>query len=436
MTYRAVVRFPRSRPHLRALPLVLTLLLAPCYVAAVTPATSADAAGAPLAAAKRTDLRQIDYRQFDSGAELRTGTGDGIRVARGRLRIATATAERRLGGTSYEQATWDSPWVEPGFAFTELIPSWSATTPGDSFVEIRVRGRNAAGALSSWDLMGRWAKSDRFLERRTFGSQADDLADVNVDTWRAPGGLTAYQLRATLVRKAGTTRNPGIDTIGAVASRLPSDAGTTSKPGPGRGIVLDVPRFSQMIHGGQYPQYDNGGEAWCSPTSTSMVLGYYDSLPGAKSYRWVPDGYQDPWVAYAARMTYDYKYDGTGNWPFNTAYAAPRVGKAFVTRLRSLREAEKFIAAGIPLIASITFGSGQLTGAPISSTNGHLLVIVGFTEDGDVVVNDPAGRDSSAVRRTYDRAQFERAWLPRSGGLVYVIRDSAHPLPEGNQTNW
>ena len=436
MTYRAVVRFPRSRPPLRALPLVLTLLLAPCYVAAVTPATSAEAAGAPLAAAKRSDVRQIDYRQFDSGAELRTGTGDGTRVARGRLRIAAATSERRLGGTRYEQATWDSPWVEPGFSFTELIPSWSATTPGNSFVEIRVRGRNAAGALSSWDLMGRWAKSDRFVERRTFGSQADDLANVNVDTWRAPGGLTAYQLRATLVRKAGTTRNPGFDTIGAVASRLPSDAGTTSKPGPGRGIVLDVPRFSQMIHGGRYPQYDNGGEAWCSPTSTSMVLGYYDSLPGAKSYRWVPEGYQDPWVAYAARMTYDYTYEGTGNWPFNTAYAAPRVGKAFVTRLRSLREAEKFIAAGIPLIASITFSSGQLTGAPISSTAGHLLVIVGFTEDGDVVVNDPAGRDSSAVRRTYDRAQFERAWLPRSGGLVYVIRDGAHPLPEGNQSNW
>ncbi|MGA8848124.1 MAG: peptidase C39 family protein, partial [Nocardioides sp.] len=415
---------------------VLTLLLTPCYVAAVTPADPAEAANASLVAAKRADVRQVHYRQFDSGAELRTGTGNGTRVARGRLRIAEATAERTLKGTRYEQSTWDSPWVDPGFALTELIPSWSATTPGDSFVEVRVRGRNAAGTTSSWDLMGRWAKGDRFLSRSTFGAQSDDLAQVNVDTWRAPGGLTSYQLRVTLARKAGSTRNPGVDTIGAVASRLPAGAGPTSQPGPGRGIVLDVPRYSQMIHGGEFPEYNGGGEAWCSPTSTSMVLGYYDALPGARSYSWVPAGYPDPWVAYAARMTFDHTYDGTGNWPFNTAYAAPRVGKAFVTRLRSLREAERFIAAGIPLIASISFGSGELTGAPISATAGHLLVVVGFTEDGDVVVNDPAGRDSSAVRRTYDRAQLEQAWLSGSGGTVYVIRDAAHPLPKGNQSNW
>ncbi len=345
-------------------------------------------------------------------------------------------SERTLSGTRYEQSRWSSPWVEPGFAFTELIASWSAVTPGDSFVEIRVRGRNAAGATSSWDLMARWTKSDRFLKRTTFGDQSDDLANVNVDTWRAPAGLTSYQLQVTLARKSGSASNPGLDTVGAVASRLPTDAGATSKPGVGRGIVLDVPQYSQMIHGGEFPEYNGGGEAWCSPTSTSMVLGYYDALPSAKSYSWVPADYPDPWVAYAARNTFDYEYDGTGNWPFNTAYAAPRVGKAFVTRLRSLREAERFIAAGIPLVASISFGSGELSGAPISSSAGHLLVIIGFTEDGDVVVNDPAGRNSQAVRRTYDRAQFEQTWLPRSGGTVYVIRDSEHPLPKGTQTNW
>ncbi|HEY9285576.1 MAG TPA: ABC transporter permease, partial [Pyrinomonadaceae bacterium] len=59
-------------------------------------------------------------------------------------------------------------------------------------------------------------------------------------------------------------------------------------------------------------------------------------LPKPSSYRWVPDDHTDPWVDYAARMTYDSDYEGTGNWAFNTAYAAPRVGKAFVTRLRSL----------------------------------------------------------------------------------------------------
>ena len=108
----------------------------------------------------------------------------------------------------------------------------------------------------------------------------------------------------------------------------------------------------------------------------------------------MPDDHVDPWVDHAARMTYDHAYSGTGNWPFNTAYAATRTDHAFVTRLRSLREAGLFIEAGIPLVASISFGSGELDGAPIGATNGHLLVIVGFTDDGDVIVNDPAAREA------------------------------------------
>ena len=50
------------------------------------------------------------------------------------------------------------------------------------------------------------------------------------------------------------------------------------------GKVLPVPRYSQMVHEGDYPQYDGGGEAWCSPTSTTMVLDYYDALPPRPAY--------------------------------------------------------------------------------------------------------------------------------------------------------
>ena len=40
-----------------------------------------------------------------------------------------------------------------------------------------------------------------------------------------------------------------------------------------------MPSYSQMVHSGHYPQWGGGGEAWCSPTSTSMVLAYYGALP-------------------------------------------------------------------------------------------------------------------------------------------------------------
>ena len=112
--------------------------------------------------------------------------------------------------------------------------------------------------------------------------------------------------------------------------------------------------------------------------------------------------YADPQVDHAAANTYDWNYDGTGNWPFNTAYAGRYGLESFVTRLRSLTEAEKFIAAGIPLVVSVSFKENELTGSGYS-TNGHLMVIRGFTAQGDVIVNDPAShldQSNAAVRTT------------------------------------
>jgi len=403
------------------------------------PATSVEAA---------VPGRRIAYEQWGSSHAFREGRLEGLVATGGRLALDHPTV--RSG--RYDAGSWTSPWVEPGFDLTEVIPSWSATTRGDSAVRVEVRARTAR-TKGSWDTLASWALDDAQLDRTSHDSQPDDLGRTAYDTWvsTSAAGVTGWRLRVTLLRRTGSAAAPTLDTVGAVASRLPAVSSVrTSRPGaapnPALGRVLRVPRSSQMIHEGEYPQYDGGGEAWCSPTSTAMVLGSYDALPPAADYRWVDDAYADPVVDHVARMTYDRHLGGTGNWSFNAAYAAGRTGHAMVTRLRSLREAERFIAAGIPLVASVTFGAGELHGAPISSTNGHLLVIVGFRRNGDVVVNDPAAGTRRGVRRTYDRGQFEDAWLKRyptagslrgSGGLVYVIRDDAHPLPErGKNRNW
>ena len=409
---------------------LMTMLVAAALPAALLPAVSSPAQAA--------EGRHIAYRDWASGPELRSGTLHGLTARKGTLQLSTPVGTRGR----YDFGRWRSPWVEQRFSLTELVPSWTASTPRDTFLKVEVRGRGAG--RSSWDTITDWALDDRTVKRRSFSGQTDDLGSVAWDTWKT-AGVSAWQLRLTLFRRSGTKASPLVERVGAMVSRLPSSTGvTTSRPGVAsrRGTVLRVPRYSQMVHRGAYPQYDNGGEAWCSPTSTTMVLGYYDALPPASSYRWVREDYPDRVVAHLARNTYDAGFGGTGNWPFNTAYAASRTGKAFVTRLRSLREAERFVAAGIPLVTSVTFGSGQLSGAPISSTNGHLMVVVGFRKNGDVVVNDPAASTRRGVRRTYDRGQFEDAWLKRgsaggSGGLTYVVHDDGHPLPpRGKRRNW
>jgi len=382
--------------------------------------------------------RHVHYASW-SGADLVFGPFD---------RKADYTDPHAAGGTpvTYEFATWTSPVVAPGFGLTELVASWNAATPGDSWVEVRVRG-TSAGTTTKDYVLGRWAAKDPEdgggIHRTSLDGQGDTVATVYTDTLATRTGvtLTDWQLEVRLMRPVRTTDTPSVSVVGAMASALPDTKKVPRSPnGPACGTTLDVPTYSQEVHVGHYPQWDNGGEAWCSPTSTSMVVAYWGAGPSRTETAWV-DPPVDAQVDFTARNVFDYTYDGAGNWPFNTAYAATRGDlHGFVTRLRTLTEAEAFIAAGIPLVVSVSFKKGELSGAGYG-TNGHLMVVVGFTESGDVVCNDPASHlvaSNDQVRVVYDREQFENVWVPHSGGIVYVIRPAGRPLPPApdHEPNW
>ena len=436
---------PPRRVHALAIVVLLLLVAAAVLIDPVRGARSSAATARPAQArlaATTTQAAQQTFRMLSSDAEWRAGTQEGTTVSSGSLRMGTPRGRLSYAGSGWSWSRWTSPWIAPGQTFTQLIPSWNITTPRRTMVLVQARVHSTSGYLSGWKLVGVWSSRDAAIRRTTGGSQTDRIASMSTDTLVARAGvqLNSYQLRLLPLRRPASTVSPTVRAVQAVASRPSSILPTTSRPllpAPREGRVLNVPRYSQMTHRGQYPRWGGGGQAWCSPTSLSMILGYYRRLPAASTYAWVKRSYADPWVDHVARSVYDYGYHGAGNWAFNTAYAAVRTGDAFVTRLANLQDAERFIAAGIPLVASIGFSRGQLSGAPISSTAGHLVVITGFTSTGDVVVNDPAASSNSSVRRTYDRGQFERVWLGSSSGTVYVVRDGAHPLPaRGANRNW
>jgi hypothetical protein len=391
----------------------------------------------PVAAA--TD--QTAFDRWTTSGDFARGTSKGLAAKSGRMTIGTGTTVTRYqdprvagGKKSYDKGSWQSPWQATGFAATTLIPSWSISTPGGTWARVEVRVRSGS-TVGSWDSVARWAGSTSRVKRASYTAQTDDLARISTDVVKANAGRSfdQWQVRVVLHRPKGSSSTPTLHAVNGVAATYATRSVATSATTMTATTDLSVPRSSQMIHKGQFPQWGGGGEAWCSPTSTSMVMRYFGKGPSKSAYSW--SKYKDSFVDHAARYTYDHQYKGTGNWPFNTAYAAGYSLDSFVTRLDSLRDAEAFIQAGIPLVASVAFGRGQLTGAPISSTPGHLMVIRGFTSTGQVIANDPAGSKNSNVRRVYSRAQFEKAWLNGSGGVVYVIRPASKVLPAGG-TAW
>ncbi|GII23747.1 C39 family peptidase [Planosporangium mesophilum] len=345
----------------------------------------------------------------------------------------------------YDYGTWTSPVRRLDFGATEMVASWSAQTPPGTWLKVELNATMEDGAGTGWLDMGHWAAGDGDIHRTSVSPSAAPYGGVDTDTFTTSAGHTvrAYQLRVTLYRAAGTAGSPRLWQVGAFASATPNRTGVpTSTPGPASaaGIELKVPRYSQNVHAGQYPEWDGGGEAWCSPTSTEMVVEYWGKYPSREQLAFVDPGYADPSVDVAARATYDYAYQGTGNWPFNTGYASSYGLDGQIVQLRSLDDVERLIAAGIPVITSQSFERGEIDGADYR-TNGHLWVIVGFTKAGDVVVNDPASNSNPEVRNVYPRRQFETVWLRTSftrpngstghgtGGIAYVIKPHDKPLP-------
>ncbi|MEU8837755.1 peptidase C39 family protein [Streptomyces roseus] len=438
---------------------LLALALAAAAAAAV-PGGRASAAGTrgedgPQGEAERAGdapgvaaARAVDNRFWYSYAHWLAGTHHGTAALAGsRPGLVIDTPAGRTEYTdphtakkgTWEYAVWTSPVHRSSVPGTEAIASWNAHTPAGTWIQIELRATYGSGAVGPWYVMGRWASGDGDVRRTSVDGQSDGSTTVWTDTLAVDAPAKAngvriadWQLRLTLHRRPGAALTPTVWLAGAMVSDVP-DRFTVPASAPfGKARELKVPRYSQELHKGHYPQYDNGGEAWCSPTSSQMTIEYWGRKPAAGDLAWVDARYPDPQVCHAARSTYDSAYKGCGNWSFNAAYAATYTDLAgVVTRLHSLADVETLIGSGIPVITSLSFRAEELTGAGYG-TAGHLMTVVGFTAAGDVVANDPNSPDNTAVRRVYRRREWENAWLRTkrtnaagkvasgSGGVCYL----------------
>ncbi|WP_405890970.1 peptidase C39 family protein [Streptomyces sp. NBC_00133] len=409
--------------------------LSPSALPAAAAPAAVPAAAAPAAvpaadpAGRVVPASGIDNHFWTSYTDWRSGAAAGTRaVAGSRPGLVISAPSGRTDYTdphtgrtaTWEYGTWTSPVHISRVPATEVVASWNASTPAGTWLQVELRGRYSDATSTPWFVMGRWAAGDGDIRRTSLDDQSDGRASIwtdtfSIDTAAAQEGasglrLNSYQLRLTLYRRPGTSLTPTVRRLGAMASDVP-DRFTVPASTPGLARELPVPRYSQNTHAGQYPEYDNGGEAWCSPTSSQMIIEYWGRGPSAADLAWVNPAFADPQVCHAARFTFDHQYKGCGNWPFNAAYAATYADmNAVVTRLSSLTDLESLIRAGIPAITSQSFLKEELTGAGYG-TSGHLMTVIGFTAGGDVIANDPASPSNEAVRRIYKRAEWEKIWL-------------------------
>jgi uncharacterized protein YvpB len=144
----------------------------------------------------------------------------------------------------------------------------------------------------------------------------------------------------------------------------------------------------------------------CSPASVAMVL-----------ERW--GRHVEP--ATLAAEVFHRDLDLYGVWPAAVAAAARRGVAGYLLRFPHWAAAAWCLSAGLPIVASVRYASGELSGAAIESTDGHLIVLTGYEGD-DVLVNDPAAPSRGAVARRYRREDIERVWLEQSG-VGYVFFD-------------
>jgi hypothetical protein len=288
--------------------------------------------------------------------------------------------------------------------FSTAVPSWIAETPPGSWIEVQLRAR-VASHWTGFYRIARWDDAGAGGVRQSFTAQRDVDGQVDTDTLSLVGLADAIQPRA-LLYAAGDVQ-PDLRAL-RIALSAPQEL--PQRPAAFTPRELRVPLRSQMA----YPH----GNRICSPTSVTMLLAYWYMRTGAA--RLVAFADHAAVSQLVAPCVYDPVYDGYGNWGFNTAYAAAQGLDAYLACFSSLAQLEPWIAAGVPVVISVAWKAGELANAPIASSAGHLLIVIGFDETGQVIVADP---------RAEHETQLETAWQRNSAGMVYLIHPHGWPIP-------
>ncbi len=298
-----------------------------------------------------------------------------------------------------------APWrlctrlVTPAFAFDEAVLSWNA------------RGSDGAGARL-------WLQ---------VGTQGEELSAVAVGEWGEPGPApTGQALLAGLAELDVDVLRmscPGV-LVGASADLWPGPDGAPPRldllavaissgapaASPDFGALAPIaplavgPRSQWELPEALAPRV-------CSPTALAILMAYH--------------GVNRPTVEVAAGC-YDAAHNIYGNWTRAAAYAGSAGLGAWVARFSDWKAVHRELAAGWPVMLSISYAAGELPGAMVPETCGHLVVVCGLDAD-RVWCADPAGSPGTSLV-AHSREAFGRAFFGHGGYGIAVRPPAASPF--------
>ncbi len=304
------------------------------------------------------------------------------------------------------------PIVELPFSFEECVPSWAIKCPEDASYAVFIRIGGEYG-LSDWLLAGEWnceLTSSKIrslvlngnLNETLSASQKNSYAEIRADYLIASVDSDKIQLLFVFLPSDRCAGDFEIASISAAASTHRGDLRLRLYD---RSLNVIPHNLSIPFRSQAWEDKSIAGEV-CSVVSTAMIMDYYGV---------------DEKTSNLAKSAYDKRHNMYGMWWKAIASASTYGFDGYVRYFRSWEDVQKFTSNGMPIAACILFDEGELANAATIASEGHVLVISGFSELGDVYCADGAFRDQESGLVLYDRHEMEKAWFINGGGIGYVI---------------
>jgi len=305
-----------------------------------------------------------------------------------------------------KRGEYSSRVIQTKFPVNEIVPSYNIFCPDKCGFSVRIRISRDNKIWSTWFYLGKWGE----VEENEIKILANKWGKVNIDYLFLPEdkAINYIQYKITFFSKDGKN-TPSMSLFAISYSNTTSDKKLYEQFYKKITLKmrdwqkrLPVPFRSQSVENKKY--------RWsvCSPTCVAMILEYN----GIKRK-----------TGEIIKKIYDEEYKIYGNWSHAVNTAVQYGLKGYLQRFRNWDEVKYQISQNQPVVASIKFKEGVLSNAPIPKSSGHIIVITGINDKGDIFVNDPAGKMKSTGMVVYKAKELAKAWFDHSG-VGYIIKRS------------